>query len=94
MHKSPTGQPYLVMRPGSKVLLMKGKPKHSSGSGLLLSPGLGTSLPPASNFSIKSNDSRHSLHTMHPSDVKGLNARLSRLSLKGGDLKRKKYISL
>ena len=83
MHKSTSGTPYVLMGTGSRLVLNKGKPKHSSGGALLLSPGLGASIPAAS-----ANQPRPL--------VSSLTTKLSQLSIRGrgSDLQRKKYISI
>lgn len=100
MNKSSTGTPYMLMGSGSKVLINRGRPKHSSGGALLLSPG--SSLRSDSNPSglrIPQSALAHARNT----DI--LSSKLSRLSIKGhgsyGRLQtlaqrgqRKKYISL
>lgn len=84
IHKSTTGTPYVLMGTGSKLVLNRGKPKHSSGGALLLSPGLGATIPRVKTSSTPSN----SLHN--------ISTKLSQLSIKGNgsSLQRKKYISL
>ena len=80
MHKSTSGTPYVLMGTGSRLVLNRGKPKHSSGGALLLSPGLGASIPATTV-------------TTTPSS---LTTKLSQLSIKGrgSSLQRKKYISI
>ena len=80
MHKSTSGTPYVLMGSGSRLVMNRGKPKHSSGGALLLSPGLGASIPATTV-------------TTTPSS---LTTKLSQLSIKGrgSSLQRKKYISI
>ena len=80
IHKSTSGTPYMLMGNGSRLLLNRGKPKHSSGGALLLSPGLGASIPASAVKPITSS----------------LSTKLSQLSIKGSGstLQKKKYISL